>query len=130
LSGRRAERVGRQIVQALAEIVEREVSDPRIGMITFTSAHASDDLRNVRVFYSRMGSAEDIEQCAEGLTRACGFLRRETARRLSLKHAPKLRFEYDETLSRAERLDSLLAADRADLSQKKPEPEDEGEQGG
>lgn len=117
MSGRRADRVGREIVQALAEIVARELSDPRVGMVTFTSADVSDDLRNARVFYSRLGDPSELPECAEALRRASGFLRRETARRLSLRYAPQLRFEYDETLTRAERLDNLLAGDRPRSSQ-------------
>lgn len=112
MAGRRAERVGRQVVQSLATVVENGVHDPRLVGLTFTSAQATDDLRNVRVFFTVFGGAGAVTAAAEGLQKASGFLRRELAHRMSLRYVPNLHFEYDETLYKAERIEKLLGHDR------------------
>ena len=109
MPGRRAERVGRQVVQNLANVIESGVRDPRLQGITFTSATATDDLRNVRVFFTIFG--DDVaarDAAAEGLKAASGFLRRELAQGLKLRYVPALHFEYDQTMATAERIEKLL----------------------
>ncbi|MFN2375854.1 MAG: 30S ribosome-binding factor RbfA [Candidatus Binatia bacterium] len=117
MAGRRAERVGRQVVQSLASVVESGVHDPRLFGITFTSASASDDLRNVRVFYTVFGEDKAVRDAArDGLKAASGFLRRELAHRMSLRYVPALSFEYDSTVYTSERIDQLL--------RESPDPQD------
>lgn len=111
MAGRRAERVSRQVVQALASIVETGVHDPRLAGITFTGAVATDDLRTVRVFFSLFDEAA-VTNAREGLKAASGYLRRELAHQLALRYVPALHFEYDESLPTAERIDKLLRKDR------------------
>lgn len=108
MPGRRAERVSRQVIQTLANVAESGVHDPRLKGVTFTSAVATDDLRNVRVFFSVFGDLSDRDAAAEGLKAASGYLRRELAHQLSLRYVPTLHFEYDETLETAERIEKLL----------------------
>lgn len=114
MAGRRAERVGRQVVQALAAVAESGAHDPRLAGITFTSAAATDDLRTVRVFFSVFGDEAAVTAAREGLKAAAGFLRRELAHRLALRYVPSLIFEYDESLHTADRIDKLLREERED----------------
>jgi ribosome-binding factor A len=108
MAGRRAERVGRQVVQTLASVVETGVHDPRLSGLTFTSAQATDDLRTVRVFFTVFGDADAAASAHEGLKAASGYLRRELARGLALRYVPSLQFEYDESIRKAERIEKLL----------------------
>lgn len=108
MAGRRAERVGRQVVQTLATLLESEVNDPRVRGVTLTAASASDDLRNVRVYWTSFGDAAAVAEAREGLAKAAGFLRRELARGMALRYVPSLSFEYDESIRRAERIEGLL----------------------
>lgn len=108
MAGRRAERVGRQVVQTLATVVEAGCHDPRLSGVTFTSAQATDDLRNVRVFFTVFGGPAEAKAAAEGLAKASGFLRRELAHSMALRYVPNLHFEYDETIRTAERIEQLL----------------------
>jgi ribosome-binding factor A len=96
------------VVQALATAVESAVHDPRLAGITFTSASASDDLRNVRVYFTVFGDDAARDAARKGLKAASGFLRREVAHRLALRYAPELAFEYDASVTTAERIDKLL----------------------
>jgi ribosome-binding factor A len=128
MAGRRAERVSRQVVQALASIVETGVHDPRLAGITFTAATATDDLRTVRVYFTVFGDAPGDEAAADGLKAASGFLRRELAQRLSLRYVPSLLFEYDESVRNAERIARLLRERSGSAGGSEPGNEQDDEQ--
>jgi len=104
----RQQRVAKQLLQEISIIVEQELNDPRVELVTFTDVHISPDLRNARVFYSYMGGDAERARCAEALDHASGMLRRELGRRLPLRFVPVLRFEYDDSSVRAERIANLL----------------------
>jgi len=108
MPSQRQQRVARQILQEISTIVERDLADPRLSMVTFTQVLISPDLRNARVFYSCLGGDAERERCAEGLAHATGVLRRELGRRLPLRFVPSLRFEFDDSLERFDRISRLL----------------------
>ena len=89
-------------------MVETELADPRIGLVTFTGATMSPDLRQARIYYSALGDEEAKRRAADGLARATGYLRREIGRRLGLRFSPTLSFEPDRSLERADRIERLL----------------------
>ncbi len=109
MSGRRAERVGEAIRAAIADMLLREIKDPRIGMVTLTVVQVTDDLRHAKVYFSCVGDAATRERSLHGLRSAAGFLRAQLTRRLQLRVAPELTFQFDPTLENAERLAALLA---------------------
>ncbi|HYC54849.1 MAG TPA: 30S ribosome-binding factor RbfA [Candidatus Binatia bacterium] len=108
MAGRRAERVARQVVQALASILEEGTHDARLSRVTLTDARMSDDLKHARVFFACFGGQDEAAQAWEALAAATGFLRRELGTRLALRSIPALVFEYDESSARAERIEKLL----------------------
>jgi len=108
----RTARVSRQILQDLAEIIEREVKDPRAGMITLTSVQVTPDLHSAKVYFSRMGTPAEREEAKRVLDHAAGFLRRELGARLRLRYVPELRFFIDDSLDVSERINELLDRDR------------------
>ena len=93
--GRRAERLGHEIRVELAELISRQVKDPRIGFATVTRVEMTADLHHARVYVSVLGSPEEQESTLEGLTSAAGFLRHEIGHRLALRRAPELDFILD-----------------------------------
>ncbi len=114
-----------ELQRALAEVVGREVKDPRVGNVTITSVDLAPDLRTARVYFVPFASlpnpaprGDPAEEVRAGLTRASGFLRGEVGRRLGLRYAPRLQFLFDDSLDRAQRLSSLI--DRA-VGGRKPE---------
>ncbi len=98
------------MVHALAEILEAGAHDPRLELVTFTAARMSDDLRSLRVFYTCMGNPAAVAEAKAVLSKAEGYLRSAVAERLALRYVPNLSFEFDETMQRAERIESLLRA--------------------
>ena len=107
----RSRRVGEQIQRELASLVQRELKDPRLGMITISAVEVSRDLTVAKVFFTVLNPEHDIHKTIQGLTSATGFLRRELAHRMKLRVVPELRFQYDSSVERGAHLSALI--DRA-----------------
>ncbi len=110
MSGQRVERVGRQILQEISNIVERVLADPRLTLVTFTRVQMTPDLRQARVYFSCLEGTAGKDRCEGALVHASGLLRRELGRRLQLRYVPELRFVFDDSFERAARINALLAA--------------------
>jgi ribosome-binding factor A len=104
----RQQKIGAQLQRVLSELISREVNDPRVGNVTITSVTVSPDMKAARVYYVPFASQNPPEQVQEGLKRASGFLRRELAQQLGLRHTPRLEFVFDESIDRAARLTGLI----------------------
>lgn len=108
MSSRRVERVSEAVREAIAEMLLREVKDPRIGFVTVTGVSLTDDLRHARVFFSCMGDELARQQTLAGLRSAGGFMKAQLMRRLKLRYAPEIVFQFDPSVAEAERLAGLL----------------------
>lgn len=108
-------RIGAELQRVVAELISREVKDPRVGDVTITAVEVSPDQSVARVLFVPFGDRHTREEVQAGLTRAAGFMRGEVGRRLALRHAPRLDFVFDESIERAARLTNLIdGAVRAD----------------
>ena len=103
----RPERLGDLIQREVSDLIRLEVRDPRVGMITITSVDVSPDMSHARVFFTMLDK-EKVEDTLHGLKRSAGFLRSQLARRLKMYTTPELRFEYDESVERGDRLSRLI----------------------
>jgi ribosome-binding factor A len=110
--GLRAKRVAEGVREELAGLLSLEIKDPRAAGAVVTRVEMTDDLRNGKVWVRLLdpnGDAERRKELVEALTRAGGMLRREVTQRLGLRHAPTLRFLYDEGGEKSSRVEQLLA---------------------
>ncbi|CAM3989392.1 30S ribosome-binding factor RbfA [Vreelandella rituensis] len=107
---KRTDRVADQLQKELAVLIQREVKDPRLGMVTVSGVTVSRDLGYADVYITLLGenSDEDIKENLKALKRAGGFLRSQVAKRIKLRHVPELRFHYDESVVRGQHLSSLI----------------------
>ena len=103
----RPQKVADAIQKELADLLRREVRDPRIGMVTLTAVDVSPDFSHAKVLFTCL-DPNHAEEALRGLQRAAGFLRSQLARRLKLYATPELRFEYDESIERGDRLHRLI----------------------
>ena len=103
----RVERVGDQMQRHLAEIITLELSDPRVPTVTISGVEVSRDLRNAKVFVTPPAGSDPAE-VLEAINRAAGFIRRRLGEKIRLKFLPRLKFEYDSTLDKADRLSALI----------------------
>ncbi len=105
----RPDRVGDLIKEEIASmILHGEVKDPRVGFVTITGVSMSRDLKNARVYFSLIGSKEDVENSSDGLNSACPFIRRALAKRLKLKYIPDVSFEFDTSLEYADHIEKVI----------------------
>jgi ribosome-binding factor A len=101
-------RMEAQVQRVLAELIAREVKDPRVGQVTVTQVQLARDLSVARVFYVPFGGAAFRPEIQAGLAAAAGFMRGEVGRRAALRHAPRLEFVPDDSYDRAARLSALI----------------------
>jgi len=106
-SSGRPQKLGDLIQRELSELLQRELRDPRVGMITLTGVDVSPDLSHAKVFFTILDK-QKLDDAREGLKRAAGFLRSQLAKRIKLYTTPELRFEYDESVERGDRLSRLI----------------------
>lgn len=106
----RTQRVGDQMQRELAQLIQREVRDPRLGMVTVTAVDVSRDLAHAKVFFTLLGkdSAEDIALNLEILKDSSGYLRMLLGKSMKLRSIPQLHFHYDESVRRGVHLSSLI----------------------
>jgi len=104
----RHERLADQIRSEVAEIVESELKDPRIGFVTVTRVDLSADRSHVRVLVSVLGDEQACTQSLTGLASAVGYVRREVTQRLHLRRAPEVTFALDRGAEDAARIEELL----------------------
>ncbi len=110
----RPARVAEEFRQELSALLTRGLKDPRIsGFVTVTGAKMSPDLREATAYVSVHADEKVRERTMEGLGAAAPYLQREVARALGLRYTPHLRFVYDESGARGDRIDRLLREARA-----------------
>lgn len=102
------ERLGEALREEIETIVEGELGDPRIGLVSVTSVVLAEDSRSARVFVTLDGDDEEAERSLQGLTAAVGFIRREVAENLHLRRPPELYFQLDRSHQFGARIDELL----------------------
>jgi ribosome-binding factor A len=117
----RSTRLADQIQRDLAELIRRELKDPRVGLVTVTDVEVSRDLSHAKVFVSSLADAETHEHTIAALQHAAGFLRARLGHALRLRTVPELHFVYDESVERGVRLSRLI--DEAVESGRQDEPD-------
>ena len=110
MSDARTRRLAERISKIAAEMLERRIKDPRLGFVTVTEARLTPDLREAKVFYTVLGSAEEREETAAALRSATGLIRSEIGRLTGLKFTPTLEFVPDMLPDSVKRIDDLVAS--------------------
>ena len=107
MSRGRPQKVADQIQRELSEIIRRDLQDPRLALVTLTAVDASPDLSHAVVYFTCLERAQ-AEAAEKALRRAAGLLRSSLARRIKLYTTPELRFRYDDSVERGDRLSRLI----------------------
>ena len=117
----RSRRVGEQLRQELADILWREVHDPRVKGITINAVEVTSDLEHAKIWFTALSG--DHAEMTKALQHTVGFLRRELAQRMRLRLVPSLTFVYDESVERGAHLSQLI--DQAVEEDKRHHPDGE-----
>jgi ribosome-binding factor A len=104
----RSHRIADQIQRDLAQVIQREMNDPRVSMLTISGVDVSRDLAVARVYVTSLQQDVDMDSVIAVLNRAAGFLRHQLGRHLRLRNIPELRFSYDESIQRGIDMSRLI----------------------
>lgn len=107
-SRRRPEQVAETVRQVIAELLLKEVRDPRVGFVTVTEVRVTNDLSVATVRISVLGEESARPEALAGLESASGFLRSRVGKALSTRIVPELRFELDRGHEHAARINQIL----------------------
>jgi ribosome-binding factor A len=94
----------------LALLIQTEIRDPRVGMVSVNAAKVSRDLAYAEIYVSFLGknSADEVEESLQALNSAAGYLRSLLAKRINLRSTPKLKFTFDDSSIRGNYLSRLI----------------------
>jgi ribosome-binding factor A len=101
-------RVAELIQAEIADLLFRQLKDPRLEMATVSRVDVSPDLRHARVYISRVGSEAEQQTTIEGFIHATGFIRNQLGKRLQLRYVPQLTFQLDTAIAYGVRIASIL----------------------
>lgn len=101
-------RVGEALREELETLVEGELADPRIGLVSVTKVQVADDGRSAEVWVNVEGDDAEAARSLEGLEAAREYIRHELLERLRIRRAPELYFRLDRSEQAKERIEELL----------------------
>ncbi|WP_046005486.1 30S ribosome-binding factor RbfA [Pseudoalteromonas rubra] len=105
----RTDRVAQQIQKEIAVILQREIKDPRLGMVTVSAVEVSRDLSYAKVFITVLGGDDDkTKENLSILNEATGYIRSLLGKRIRARIMPELRFVLDNSLMEGMRISNLV----------------------
>jgi len=106
----RPERVADFLRKELSQIMQHQMRDPRVGLVSITDVEVSRDLSHAKIYVTMMDASEQSEakETLQVLNKAAGFLRTQVAKSHSMRITPSLRFYFDESIHRGQYLSSLI----------------------
>jgi ribosome-binding factor A len=110
----RTQRVADQMQRLIAQLVSRELKDPRIGMVTINSVDVSRDLGYADVYFTLLSlndqdaKSDEVVQTGKILNNASGFIRTELAKQMKMRHIPHVRFHFDQSVGYGRKLSTLI----------------------
>ena len=108
VSETRMRRISDRIHQELSLVLQQEVADPRLTMVTVTEVEVDRELAFATIYVTALGTQDRMHEVLSALEGARGYLRRELAARVQLRNFPQLRFQWDSSYERGARIDELL----------------------
>jgi ribosome-binding factor A len=103
----RSQRVADQVQRELAQLIQRELSDPRLSLVSIAAVKLSRDLAYAQVYVTSL-SDEDHDEIIKALNKAAGFLRHQLGKSMHLRVVPHLKFIYDDTLEKGISMSQLI----------------------
>lgn len=108
MSRYRPTRVGELLQAEIAQLLLRQLKDPRLSMVTISRVEVSADLRHACIYISRIGSETEQRAALQGFEHATGFIRGQLGKLLKLRYTPELTFKLDTTIAYGVRISRIL----------------------
>jgi ribosome-binding factor A len=123
MNERRLQRLQAQIQARIAELLLRELQDPKLGMVTISRVELDKEFTKATVYWSVLGEQHQRAHTDRALQRARGFVQREVGRTLKTRTVPHLEFVFDESIAGAVKLRQTLADLRKEREERTGEKE-------
>lgn len=104
----RSRRVADLVQRELARIIQRDIGDAHLGLITISAVDVSPDLTNAKVYITSLGADSGLEKVITVLNEQASHFRHELAQILPLRGVPRLEFLFDSSIERGSRLSALI----------------------
>lgn len=105
----RSHRVAEQMQREIAQLLQFEVKDPRVGQVTVTAVEVTGDMAHAKIFYSvSVLDSKAQPNIQQGLEKVAGFLRTQLAKRMLLRTVPQLHFVYDASVDYGMKMSQLI----------------------
>ena len=122
----RPERVAEQLRMDVADILQNDLKDPRLGLVTCTRVDLTSDLRHAKLYVSVLGEQSAKDSSMEALDSATGYVRRRLSQRLGLRVSPEIVFVFDPSIEYSIRLETLIEETKRSSPDGDAEDEDRG----
>lgn len=110
----RLQRIAERIQEEISEmLVMGEIRDPRLSGVTITGVKVDREFAYADIYVSAVEGSQRAPEILEAFNHASGYIRRLLAERIELRVFPRLRFHWDPTPERADRIERLLASLRS-----------------
>ena len=101
------DRIASQMLKEISYILATEVKDNDIRFVTVTDVKVTNDLSFAKVYVTVL-KEDKIEETMKALKSAAGFIRKELANRLEIRHIPELEFVYDESIEYGKKIENII----------------------
>lgn len=125
MNERRISRLQEQIKARVAQVISSEMSDPRRGLITITKVKLDREMMTCKIYWSVLGDEKERVKNERMLQHATLFIQREVARTLHTRTSPRVKFEFDESIAGALRIDDIVRELREEREHRSGTAEDE-----
>ncbi len=130
MNERRIARIRTLIKERAAEVIDRELADPRRGLITVTKVDVDREMASAKIYWSVLGDDAQIRTTERMLDSARGFVQKEIGKVLHTRTTPRVTFVFDETIAGAARLEEIfqeLREERGESETDEPDEDPDGE---
>lgn len=100
-------RIASNIVKEISYILSYEVKDNDIKFVTVTDCKLAPDLSYAKIYITVLDDSKK-ETTLEALKDASGFIRKELADRVEMRHVPELEFVYDESIAYGKKIENII----------------------
>jgi len=99
-------RIESQILREVSEIIMNDARDNQIKNITITGCSVTNDLSFAKIYFTTQA---DKNLMLKDLEEASGYIRGELSERIEIRHTPKIKFVYDESIEYGNRIESIIS---------------------
>ena len=104
----RRDRVSEEIRHQVCMILQRDVRDSRIGLVTITRVDMSPDLKSADIFFTSIREEGGSEDVLRRLKASSGLIRRLLSKQIRIKFLPRINFIYDDSGKTGNRIDEII----------------------